>query len=47
MARKYHFTHTLDYTIEAESEDDAIYELVDLIRRDWEDYADAGDLKEI
>ena len=38
----YKFTLTLCYDIEAEDDEDAVYQLVDLVRDDWINYADQG-----
>ena len=43
----YKFKLNLTYNLESDNEQDAIYELVDLIRRYWEYYADEGDLVEV
>ena len=43
----YKFKLALEYELHVENEEDAIYELVELIRRDWIYYADEGDLTEV
>ena len=43
----YKFTLKLSYNLESDNEQDAIYELVDLIKRDWQYYADEGNLVEV
>ena len=45
--KHYKFTHTISYELEAEDEDDAIDQLADLIKRDWLDYIDSGELGEV
>ena len=45
--KKYKYTYLLDYEVEAETEQDAVYEVVDLIRCDWPEYLDNGELTEV
>jgi len=45
--KKYKFTYTLEYEVEAEDEQDAIYALADLVKRDWPEYLNEGELTEI
>jgi hypothetical protein len=44
MTTRYRFTHLIEYTVDAEDEDDAVTQIADLIRRDWIDYLDSGEL---
>lgn len=43
----YKFKHQIEYELESDNQEDAIYELVELIRNDWIYYADEGDLEEV
>lgn len=43
----YKFKYTIEYDLEADNEQDAIYELIDLIRRDWPYYTDEGALTKV
>ena len=43
----YKFTLKLSYNLKSDNEDDAVSELVDLIKRDWPYYADEGDLVKV
>lgn len=43
----YKFKLNLTYDLESDNEDDAITEVVDLIKRDWPYYADEGDLVQV
>ena len=43
----YKFKLNLTYNLESDNEDDAITEVVDLIKRDWPYYVDEGDLVEV
>jgi hypothetical protein len=42
--KSFHFSHTIEYEVEAEDEEDAIYQITDLIRRDWPEYIDNGNI---
>jgi len=44
---KYKFKLVIDYEVEAEDEEEALYQLADLIRRDWPYYLDEGDLEKV
>jgi len=44
---KYKFKLVIDYEVEAEDEEEALYQLADLIRRDWHYYLDEGDLEKV
>lgn len=44
---KYKFSYTIEYEVEAESEQDAIYEVADLMKRDWPEYLNEGEFKEL
>jgi len=41
---KYKWELTIGYELEAESEEDAIAVVIDLIKQDWIDFADDGEL---
>lgn len=43
----YKFKLALEYDLEADNEGDAIYELVELLRREWINYADEGELSKV
>lgn len=45
--KTYNFTLELDYEFEAEDEAEAIGILVDMIKRDWQYYADEGAMEEV
>ena len=45
--KHYKFELTFGYELDAESEDDAINEVADLIRHDWQEFIDEGDLTEV
>jgi len=40
------FTLNIEYEVEAENEEEAVYEVVEIIRKDWIYYADEGDFVE-
>ena len=40
----YQFEYTIIYNIKADNEDDAIERIADLIKDDWPDYLDEGEL---
>jgi len=44
---KYKFKLVIDYKVEAEDEEEALYQLAELIRRDWPYYLDEGDLEKV
>jgi len=44
---KYKFKLAVDYEVEAEDEEEALYQLADLIRRDWPYYLDEGELEKV
>ena len=41
------FKHKLEYHLDTDDREQAIYDLVDLIRRDWPYYADEGTLTRV
>ena len=43
----YRFTLQLEYNLEADNEQEAISELVELLKRDWTYYADEGELVKV
>uniref|UniRef100_A0A6M3KLK6 Uncharacterized protein n=1 Tax=viral metagenome TaxID=1070528 RepID=A0A6M3KLK6_9ZZZZ len=45
--KKWKFTYEIEYEVDAETEIDAVNEVVYLISRDWIEYTDAGELKEV
>jgi len=44
---KYKFKLVIDYEVEAEDEEEALYQLADLIRRDCPYYLDEGELEKV
>jgi len=44
---KYKFKLVVDYEVEAEDEEEALYQLADLIRRDCPYYLDEGELEKV
>ena len=43
----YKFKLLLTYDLESDEEEDAVYELADLIKRDWPSYIDEGTLTKV
>ena len=42
--KTYGFKHEIDYVVEAESEDEAVIVVADLIKRDWIEYIDEDEM---
>jgi len=42
---KYKFKLVIDYEVAAEDEEDALYQLADLMRREWPYYIEEGELE--
>jgi len=45
--KKYKFEATIGYELEAENEDDVIYQIADLLKNDWKYLIDEGEITEL
>lgn len=45
--KKYRFSYRIEYEVEGEDEQDAVNALADLLKRDWPEYLNEGELIEV